>query len=110
MEIQVNDILHQRVIDTCIPLYKDEHYQHAALESMKQVEMALRDKGIASKDLFGVNLVKWVMGNGAHITLSVPFGKIYKRKRSRLQGRVRIRPGTTPPTTGQISIRKFVSA
>ena len=45
MEIQENEVFHSRVIETCLPLYKDGYYQHAALESMKQVEMALREKG-----------------------------------------------------------------
>jgi len=47
---------------------------------MKQVEMALREKGIAPKDLFGVHLVKWVMGSGEHITLTVPLGEDFQEK------------------------------
>ena len=66
--------------ETCLPLYKDEHFQHAALESMKQVEMALREKSMAPKNLFGVHLVKWVMGHGEHITLDVPLGDDFQEK------------------------------
>jgi len=80
MEIDVNDLFHSRVIETCLPLYKGEHYQHAALESMKQVEMALREKAIAPKNLFGVHLVNWVMGHGEHITLDVPLGDDFQEK------------------------------
>ena len=80
MEFQVDDVLHPRIIDTCLSLHEDGHYQHAALESMKQVEMALREKGIAPKDLFGVHLVKWVMGSGEHITLTVPLGEDFQEK------------------------------
>ncbi len=63
-----------------MPLYMDEHYQHAALESMKQVEMALREKALAPKNLVGVHLVKWVMGHGEHITLDVPLGDDFQEK------------------------------
>ncbi len=80
MKIEANDFLHPRIIETCLPLFKDGHYQHVALESMKQVEMALRDKAIAPKELFGVHLVKWVMGNGEHITLAVSLGDDYQEK------------------------------
>ena len=44
MEIYVNELFHARIIETSL-LYKGEHYRHAALESMKQVEMALRENG-----------------------------------------------------------------
>jgi len=74
MEIQENEIFHPRIINNCMPLFNGGHYQHAALESMKQVEMALREKGIAPKDLFGERLVNWVLGSGDHITLSLPLG------------------------------------
>jgi uncharacterized protein (TIGR02391 family) len=80
MKIETNDILHPRIIETCLPLYVNGHYQHAALESMKQVERALREKGLAPKDCFGDRLVNWVLGNGNHITLSVPFGEDLQEK------------------------------
>src|SRR5512138_1489539 len=80
MEIQENEVLHRRIVNSCLSLFNDGYYQHAALESMKQVEMALREKGIAPKDRFGENLVNWVLGNGEHITLSVPFGDELQEK------------------------------
>lgn len=80
MEIQENEVFHPRIVNTCLPLYNNGHYQHAALESMKQVEMALRDRGIAPKDRFGDKLVNWVLGSGEHITLSVPFGDQFQEK------------------------------
>ncbi len=80
MEINSNELFHQRIIETCLPLYDSKHYQHAALESMKQVEMALREKAIAPKNIFGVNLVKWVWGHGEHITLNVPLGEDFQEK------------------------------
>ena len=80
MEIQENEVFHPRIINSCLPLFNDGHYQHAALESMKQVEMALREKGIAPKDRFGDRLVNWVLGNGEHITLSMPLGDNLQEK------------------------------
>ena len=80
MEIKENEVFHSRIISTCLPLFKDGHYQHAALESMKQVEMALREKGIVPKDRFGDKLVNWVLGNGEHITLTVPLGDDLQEK------------------------------
>ena len=80
MEIQENEIFHPRIIDICFPLFHHGHYQHAALESMKQVEMALREKGIAPKDRFGDKLVNWVLGSGEHITLSLPLGNELQEK------------------------------
>ncbi len=80
MKIQENEVFHPRVINTCLPLFNDGHYQHAALESMKQVEMALRDKGIVPKDRFGDRLVNWVLGKGEHIKLAVPLGDDLQEK------------------------------
>jgi uncharacterized protein (TIGR02391 family) len=80
MEIQEGEVFHPRIISSCLPLFEDGHYQHAALESMKQVEMALREKGIAPKNRFGDDLIKWVLGNGEHITLSVPLGNDLQEK------------------------------
>ena len=74
MRIQENEIFHPRICISCLPLFYKGHYQYAALESMKQVELALRDKGIAPKNIFGDALIKWVLGNGEHITLSLPLG------------------------------------
>ena len=71
MTIKANELLHSRIIENCIPIFNDGHYQHVALESMKQVELALIDKGIAPKKYFGVRLVKWLMG-GQNIPLVIP--------------------------------------
>jgi hypothetical protein len=75
MNFQLEELLHLRVIDACLKLLEDEHFTHAALEAMKQVEIALREKGLAPQDRFGDRLVKWVLGAGDHITLSVPLGE-----------------------------------
>ena len=80
MNIEVNEIIHPRIIESSIQLYENGFFSQAALESMKQVEMALREKGIAPYDLFGDRLVKWIMGHGEHITLSVPLGDEFQDK------------------------------
>ena len=84
MDIQEGEVFHPRIISSCLPLFRDGHYQHAALESMKQVEMALREKGIAPKDRFGDRLVNWVLGSGEHITLSIPLGNDLQEKSTNL--------------------------
>ena len=80
MEFQESELFHPRIISYCLPLFKDGYYQDAALRSMMQVEMALREKGIAPKDRFGEKLVNWVLGSGEHITLSVPLGDDLQEK------------------------------
>ena len=95
MEIQENEVFHPRIINSCLPLFYDGHYQHAALESMKQVEMALREKGIAPKDRFGDRLVNWVLGSGEHITLSLPLGDDLQEKNVLSNGSRKRRLGGT---------------
>jgi len=75
MKIDIEEFLHPRIVESILPLYINGHYKHAALESMIQVEMALREKGLAPRNRYGVHLVKWVMKQGQHITLSVPLGE-----------------------------------
>jgi uncharacterized protein (TIGR02391 family) len=80
MEIRENEVFHARIINSCLSLFNDGHYPHAALESMKQVELALREKGLVPKNLFGNRLVEWVLGNGANIRLTVPLGDDLQEK------------------------------
>lgn len=54
MNINFESLLHPRVLEHCKKLYMDEHYKHAALEAMTQVELALKEKSEV-KDKFGVN-------------------------------------------------------
>jgi len=67
-------LLHPRIVDTCFKLFDDEHYSHAAVEAMKQVEIALKEKCVARK-AFGRRLVQRAFGEKATITLSVPLGE-----------------------------------
>ena len=50
VEFGLDTILHQRIIDKCMPLYKDGHFSSAAFESMKQVELALKEKSGTGKN------------------------------------------------------------
>lgn len=72
VEFGLDTILHQRIIDKCMPIYKDGHFPSAARESMIQVEVALKEKSGIGKKAFGVNLVKTVFGSGQNIHLIVP--------------------------------------
>lgn len=77
VEFELDTILHQRIIDKCMPLYKDGHFHDAAYKSMKQVELALKEKSGVSKNLRGqklcsTTLVKTVFGSGNNIKLINP--------------------------------------
>jgi uncharacterized protein (TIGR02391 family) len=75
MQIELEELVHPRITEACAKLLEGGHFQHAALEAMKQVEIALREKSLAPSDRFGDRLVKWVLGSGQHMTLSVPLGE-----------------------------------
>jgi uncharacterized protein (TIGR02391 family) len=55
-------------------LYKDGHFSHAAFESMKQVELALKEKSGTDEKLFGTRLVDTLLGSGKSIKLTIPLG------------------------------------
>ena len=70
MNIELEVLLHPRVSKHCEKLYTDEHYKHAALEAMTQVELALKEKsGVGNK--YGVNLITGILGEGKGIKLRV---------------------------------------
>lgn len=75
----MKSVLHQRIIDNCWTLYKQGHFKHAALEAMIQVELALKEKTIAPRELFGVRLVKRAFKEGRHIMLAVKLGLEYQK-------------------------------
>ncbi len=75
MKINLDNLLHQRVIDKCKTLYEDGHFPQAALESMKQVELALKEKAEIKEKLFGRRLVKQLLGSGKGIKLRIPLGE-----------------------------------
>jgi len=74
VEFGLDTILHQRIIDKCMSLYKDGHFPSAAFESMKQVELALKEKSGADEKLFGTRLVDTLLGSGKSIKLTIPLG------------------------------------
>ena len=43
-KIDLDILLHQRIIDKCKSLYEDDYFPEAALESMKQVDIASQEK------------------------------------------------------------------
>jgi len=68
------DLLHPRIAKHCKKLVDDDHFKHAAIEAMTQVELALKEK-TGLKDKYGVRLTKALFGQGNGIKLSVPFGE-----------------------------------
>ena len=73
-KIDIDKLLHQRIIDKCKSLYEDGHFPQAALESMKQVELALKEKAEIGEKLFGARLVDRLFGPGKGIKLKIPLG------------------------------------
>jgi uncharacterized protein (TIGR02391 family) len=74
MTADFEKILHPRVLRHCKQLFSDGHYQHASAESMKQVELALKEKS-GLKHKYGVRLTRSLFGKGEGIKLIVPFGE-----------------------------------
>jgi uncharacterized protein (TIGR02391 family) len=86
-EFGLDAILHQRIIDKCMPLYKDGHFSCAALESMKQVELALKEKSGTDEKLFGTRLVDTLLGSEKSIKLTIPLGdELQKQAKSLFTG------------------------
>ena len=73
-KIDIDKLLHQRIIDKCKSLYEDGHFPQAAFESMKQVELALKEKAEIGEKLFGTRLVNRLLGSGESIKLKIPLG------------------------------------
>jgi len=77
MKIELGELLNPRVVKHCMPLYRDEHYKHAALEGMIQVEKALKEKAGEGGDIkgYGVRLATNLLGKVKGIKLRVPLGE-----------------------------------
>jgi uncharacterized protein (TIGR02391 family) len=73
-KIDIDKLLHQRIIDKCKSLYEDGHFPQAAFESMKQVELALKEKAEIGEKLFGARLIDRLLGSGESIKLKIPLG------------------------------------
>lgn len=79
LHIDLEEVLHPRIVRHCLPLYRDRHYKHSALEAMTQVELALKEKletkGI-EENRYGVFLIKNLLGEDRpSIKLRVPLGE-----------------------------------
>jgi len=76
IKVDLDKLLHQRIINKCKSLYENGHYPQAAFESMKQVELALKEKTETEdgKKLFGSRLVNQLFGSKKCIKLNVSFG------------------------------------
>lgn len=77
MKIELGELLNPTVVKHCMPLYRDEHYKHAALEAMIQVEKALKEKAGEGGHIkgYGVRLATNLLGKGKGIKLRVPLGE-----------------------------------
>jgi uncharacterized protein (TIGR02391 family) len=84
VEFELDTILHQRIIDKCMSLYKDGHFSHAAFESMKQVELALKEKSGPDETLYGTRLVDKLLGPGKSIKLTIPLGEDLQKQANSL--------------------------
>ena len=83
MLIDLRNILHERIISSCLPLYENNHYKHAAHEAMTIIERTLKDKtGVDIKSAVG--LAKNLFGGEKDLKLSVPFGDDLQGAASRL--------------------------
>lgn len=74
----LSELLHRRIADNCGRLYRDGYFPQAAFEAMKQVELALREKTVAPKNLFGRRLIKRAFKEGRGIKLTVSLGTEYQ--------------------------------
>lgn len=75
-----DELLHRRIIDNCLQLFKNNHFKQAAHEAMSQVEKALREKGLYDKSFFGRKMIKHAFGNNAPVSLEVPLGPEFQEQ------------------------------
>ncbi|MDD5529161.1 MAG: TIGR02391 family protein [bacterium] len=84
MELELKEILHQRIKDNCMPLYDDGHFSHAAFESMQQVEVAIKEKA-GTENLSAHKSIEYAFGSEIKaIKLKIPFGKERQEKAQKL--------------------------
>ena len=70
--MDIEKYLHPRIISKCILLFNDKYYSQCALESMKQVELALKEKTNIGSNLFGRGLIEHILGNTKSVKLIIP--------------------------------------
>lgn len=76
--------LHPRIVKKCYTLYLEEHYLQASFESMKQVEIAIKEKLDIKSNLFGARLIEVAFGKKRSIKLKNPFGPVMQSKTEQL--------------------------
>ncbi len=76
MKIELDIFLHPRILKKCISLYENGFFPDAAFNTMKQVELAFKEKaGIEDEEkFFGSRLYEKYLGSGKSIKLKVPLG------------------------------------
>jgi uncharacterized protein (TIGR02391 family) len=76
MKVDLDNLLHPRILKKCISLYRNGFFPDAAFNAMKQVELAFKEKtGIEDeKKLFGARLYEKFLGSEKSIKLKVPLG------------------------------------
>lgn len=80
MEYNVPELLSPRIQKSCLPVWQDGHYKHAAHQAMILVEQALKEKGLTTEKhkKFGQALVTSLLridGKGNSVKLRVPLGE-----------------------------------
>jgi uncharacterized protein (TIGR02391 family) len=66
--MELKELIHDRIIDKCLPVYEQGFYEEAATTAMKQVEIALKER-TGDKKLFGIRLIQKYLSNGGHLRL-----------------------------------------
>jgi uncharacterized protein (TIGR02391 family) len=83
MTVELESLLHPRILKNCISRFKDSYYKDAAREAMVQVEQAMKEKtGVDNK--YGVNLCRSIFGDGKGLKLRVPFGEQQQKSAEQL--------------------------
>lgn len=74
----IEDILSERIKKHCLPLLREQHYKHAAMEAMLQVELALKEKGVYVGESYGRGLIRKLLkplGREKSVKLLVPLSE-----------------------------------
>lgn len=58
----LHTLLHPKIIERCLRLYEDGHYQSAVFDAMKVIEIEVRNKLKSSEKLYGVDLIGFAFG------------------------------------------------
>lgn len=76
----IRKIIHGRVVEACISLFQAGEYKAASHRAMTEVELALKEKSLASRKFFGEKLVNYAFRDTGAVTLHVPLGEDRKEE------------------------------